>query len=269
MIPPDDNVTPGDKSGLEKLQWVVERLLGPGGCPWDRAQTHESLKKYLLEEAYEVCDAIDRNDPEALKEELGDLLLQPLMHAQMSKGRGEWGIQDVAEAEADKLIRRHPHVFGDARATTPEEVLARWDETKRSEPGRNEHSILTGLPRAMPSLARADEISRRAARVGFDWPDRSAVLEKLDEEREELARAILSDDRGAIEHEIGDLFFCLVNLARWSGVDPEDALRAMLDRFCRRFAIMERLASKDLTMVTMAEWDELWERAKLEVGSEG
>jgi tetrapyrrole methylase family protein/MazG family protein len=269
LIPAADNLPPENKSGLEKLQWVVERLLGPGGCPWDRAQTHESLKKYLLEEAYEVCDAIDRQDSEALKEELGDLLLQPLMHAQISKGRGEWGIEDVAEAEADKLIRRHPHVFGSAHATTPEEVLARWDETKRNEPGRNEHSILAGLPRAMPSLARADEISRRAARVGFDWPDRNAVLAKLDEEREELARAIQTEDRRAIEHEIGDLLFCLVNLARWSGVDPEDALRAMLDRFCRRFAIMERLAGKDLTMVTLAEWDELWERAKLEVGSEG
>jgi len=257
------------RSGLAKLQWVVERLLGPGGCPWDQAQTHESLKQYLLEEAYEVCDAIDRNDSEALKEELGDLLLQPFMHAQMRKMQGEWGIEEVADAEADKLVRRHPHVFGDARATTPEEVLARWDETKRSEPGRADRSILAGLPKAMPALARADEVSRRVARVGFDWPNREAVLEKLDEERAELRQAIEHGDEEQIAHEIGDMIFCLVNLARWCEVSPEAALRAMLDRFCDRFAIMERLAGGELGSLTMREWDELWDRAKSLQATEG
>lgn len=248
---------------LEELVAVVDRLLGPGGCPWDQEQTHESLKQHLLEEVYEVFDAIDSGDAEKLKEELGDLLLQPLMHSQMEFRDGNFGIEHVADAIREKLVRRHPHVFGDVEANSANEVLANWDRIKQSEKQDGKpKSVLHGIPRAMPSLLRAHEISKRAARCGFEWPNFEAVMEKLDEEKNELAEAVESGDHDRIEAEIGDLLFTAVNLARWKGVEPEEALHKMLHRFTERFAAMEGAAERPLTELSADEWDRLWEMAK-------
>lgn len=256
-------------SELERLVEITDRLLGPGGCPWDQAQTHETLKKHLVEETYEVLDAIDAGDSERLKEELGDLLLQPVLHAQMEKASGGWDIEDVARAINDKLVRRHPHVFGDGMAADAEEVLRNWDRIKSEEKGGEPESILAGIPRAMPSLLRAFAISKRAARVGFEWPDLEAVFDKLHEEEGELREAIASRDPDRIASEVGDLLFTAVNVARWADVEPEDALRRMLDRFTSRFQGMERAADRPLGELNPEEWDALWEQSKREIDSSG
>ena len=253
--------------GLYGLVWVVDRLLGPGGCPWDQEQTHESLKRHLIEEAYELCQAIDEKSEHKLKEELGDVLLQPLMHAQMEKLAGRWDIDDVARTVVEKLVRRHPHVFGDAKASTAEEVLKNWDAIKKKE-GKTEASVLAGVPNAMPALLRAYEVSKRAARCGFEWPDMESVWAKLHEEERELRDAVSAGDATSVAEEVGDLLFTLVNVARWAGVEPEDALRAMLDRFTSRFQAMEKAATKPLRELNATEWDELWEKAKAGVRME-
>lgn len=253
---------------LDRLVGIMDRLLAPGGCPWDQEQTHESLKKYLLEEAYEVLDAIDSGDPEKLKEELGDLLLQPIFHAQMEARDGNWDIEDVARAISDKLVRRHPHVFGDTEVADAEEVLKNWDQIKQREKGGEPDSILAGVPRGMAALLRAHEISKRAARVGFEWPDVDAVFDKLREEETELREALASGDMAAIESEVGDLLFTAVNIARWSGIEPEEALRKMLNRFTDRFQAMEAAAAKPLRELDPGEWDDLWEQAKVRESNE-
>jgi len=248
----------GSPGGLYGLVWVVDRLLGPGGCPWDQEQTHESLKRHLIEEAYELAQAIDDKDDDKMKEELGDVLLQPLMHAQMESLAGNWDIDDVARTVTEKLVRRHPHVFGEAQTITADEVLKNWDEIKKREKG-TEQSVLEGVPAAMPALLRAFEVSKRASRCGFEWPDVAAVWDKLHEEERELKEATTEEQK---KNEVGDLLFTVVNLARWSGVEPEDALRQMLDRFTRRFQVMERAATKPLRELNPKEWDDLWEAAK-------
>lgn len=253
-------------SQLERLVEIVDRLLGPGGCPWDQAQTHESLKRHLLEESYELFEAIDANDRARILEELGDVLLQPIMHAQMAARDGHFSTEDVVRAICDKLVRRHPHVFGDVNAPTAEEVLKNWDAIKRSEGEDGSRSILSGVPRTLPSLLRAHEISKRAARVGFEWPHRDAVFEKLDEEIGEFREAIERGNSEDIEAELGDLLFTVVNVARWQEVEPEEALRKMLERFSSRFMAMESASSKALTELSTEEWDELWNRAKRESG---
>jgi MazG family protein len=260
-VPDGSLVLVGDKP-MEELAYVSDRLLGPGGCPWDQAQTHETLKRYLLEEAYEVLDAIDSGSSEKLEEELGDLLLQPIMHAQMKKAAGEFDIDDVAGGIVDKLIRRHPHVFGEVDVADADEVLRNWDEIKRKEKGSEPQSILAGVPKGMASLLRAYEVSKRARRVGFEWPDIDAVFDKLREEEAELRQAIASGDAEHIESEIGDVLFTVVNLARWSGVEPEEALRKMLNRFTGRFQYMEAHSAKPLIELTAEEWDGLWREAK-------
>lgn len=244
---------------LEELVTLVDRLLGPGGCPWDQAQTHETLKRHLLEEAYEVFEAIDRGDNDALREEIGDLLLQPVMHGQIS---AVFDTQAAAETVVDKLIRRHPHVFGDVQADDAETVLRNWDQIKRTEKGETPKSLLEGVPTAMPALLRAFEISKRAARVGFEWPDIEAVWDKFREEEAELREALAQGDHQAAAGELGDLLFTLVNVARWLKIEPEDALRQMLDRFTARFQAMERMATKPLGDLDPAEWDQLWVAAK-------
>lgn len=260
-------VFPGDGPGaslpLYQLVEVSDRLLGPGGCPWDREQTHESLKKYLLEEAYEVLDAIDSGSDEKLKEELGDLILQPVMHAQMKKLAGSFDIDAVANEIVLKLVRRHPHVFAGVDASDSEQVLRNWDRIKQQEKGVP-RSLLEGVPKGMASLLRAHEISKRAARAGFEWPDIEAVFGKLHEEEAELRHALESGDQGHVEAEIGDLLFTAVNIARWAKVEPEEALRKMLNRFTRRFQSMEAAAGRPLAELTAEEWDELWEKAKAE-----
>lgn len=259
----DGNLLIPDRTGpLYELVHIVDRLLGPGGCPWDIEQTHESLKKYLLEEAYEVLDAIDTGSPEKLREELGDLLLQPLMHSQMEARDGAWGIDEVAQSITEKLIRRHPHVFGEATALTPDQVLKNWDQIKRTEKSKEPTSILDGVPKGMASLLRAHEVSKRAARAGFEWPDMEGVFSKLKEEELELRQAIESKDHAQIESEIGDLLFTVVNIARWAHVEPEEALRKMLNRFCARFALMEQNSAVPLSDLTAAEWDRLWNECK-------
>ncbi|MCE9559318.1 MAG: nucleoside triphosphate pyrophosphohydrolase [Armatimonadetes bacterium] len=248
-------------SGLNQLIEVVDRLLGPGGCPWDQEQTHQSLKKHLVEEVYELFDAIDSGSDAALREELGDVLLQPIMHAQMEKLAGNWDIQDVATQIAEKLIRRHPHVFGDTSVESTEDVLKNWDKIKASESSEKK-SILDGIPRSMPALGRAQAISQRAARSGFEWLDLDGVFDKLDEEVGELRTAIALGNPDEIEDEVGDLLFTAVNIARWNKVDPEEALRKMLDRFSGRFAAMEASATVPLGELNPAEWDRLWNQAK-------
>jgi tetrapyrrole methylase family protein / MazG family protein len=256
-------VAPAARGALADLVAIVDRLLGPGGCPWDQAQTHESLKRHLLEETYEVFEAIDSGDRDALREELGDLILQPVMHGQISSAAGGFNTEDAARGIVDKLIRRHPHVFGDVSVADADEVLKNWDQIKQTEKGPVAKSILAGVPKGMASLLRAFEISKRAARSGFEWPDIEAVFEKLAEEEAELREALALKDAKEIESEVGDLLFTAVNVARWSGVEPEDALRKMLDRFTARFMAMEAAASKPLRDLSAQEWDDLWTAAKV------
>ncbi len=253
----------GAYSGFEGLVRVVAALRAPDGCPWDREQTHESLKPHLLEETYEALEAIDSGDPAALREELGDLLLQVLMHSQIASETGTFDIESVAQHLTEKLIARHPHVFGDAHAETAEQVLKNWDKTKRDQKRRD--SVLEGVPCAMPALARAQEISKRAARVGFEWENIYGVLDKLREEELELRQAIESGDALRIESELGDLLFTVVNIARHANIDAEDALRVMVNRFTRRFQWMEAEAARQnrsLDTLNPDEWEELWQQAK-------
>jgi tetrapyrrole methylase family protein / MazG family protein len=250
---------------LARLVVVVDRLLGPGGCPWDQAQTHETLKRHLLEEAYEVLDAIDSGSMDKLCEELGDLLLQPIMHAQMEALQGRFDIADVAQAIHDKLVRRHPHVFGPLDAKDADEVLQNWDRIKQTERSGEPESLLEGVPKGMASLLRAFEVSKRAARAGFEWPNLDEVFAKLAEEERELREALEAGDSERIEAEIGDLLFTAVNLARWAKIEPEEALRKMLNRFTARFQEMERAADKPLGQLTPQEWDDLWNRAKAQI----
>ncbi len=259
----------GQRSG-EKFQELVEvmaRLRGPGGCPWDRKQTFDTIKSYLLEETYEVMDAIDRRDWQELAEELGDLLLQPVFFAAMAAEQGLFTICDSLDAIHQKLIRRHPHVFGDATAETAEEVKERWEEIKKKEKERAEGpaSLLNAVPRNLPALVEAEKISHKAAGAGFEWESVEGVIAKLQEEAAELAAAQESGDGEQIEHEIGDLLFTVVNLARFLKVDPEQALRKTNARFRRRFAHMENeiaRAGSSLAEVSLERMEELWQEAK-------
>lgn len=252
--------------GLGGLVRIVDRLLGPGGCPWDQAQTHESLKKHLIEECYELIEAIDEQDLVAMREELGDVMLQPIMHSQMAAGSGEFNSFEVATQIGEKLIRRHPHVFGEVEAEDEAAVLQNWDAIKRAEKGELPRSALAGLPSGMPSLLRALEVSKRAARLGFEWEEFEHVWDKFHEEEQELRAALASGDISNIESEFGDLLFTVVNLARWVKVDPEEALRKMLNRFSRRFECMERMSSQPLNDLNPEQWEDLWRIAKIEVG---
>ncbi len=247
------------------LVYIVDRLLGPGGCPWDIEQTHESLKKYLIEEAYEVLDAVDSGSIEKLQEELGDLLLQPLMHSQIEQRDSNWGIDEVAKSIADKLVRRHPHVFGDLSVADADEVLKNWDQIKRLEKGVEPESILAGIPKGMASLLRAYQVSKRAARSGFEWESIDGVFDKMHEEECELKEALAGGNPQEIESEVGDLLFTVVNIARWAKVEPEEALRQMLNRFCARYQLMEQNSPKPLSELSAGEWDELWNQSKMEL----
>lgn len=245
---------------------VMARLRGEGGCPWDREQDHRTLRKWLIEECYEAIEAIDNDDLGGLCEELGDVLLQIVFHAQVATEEGAFTIADVIGEIVTKLVRRHPHVFGDGNADNPEAVVRNWEAIKKAEKGdREAESALDGVPIALPALTRANEISAKAARVGFDWPDALSVLDKIAEETAEVRHALATGDRTHVAHEIGDLLFAIVNLARWAGVDPEEALRDMLRRFARRFRDVEAQAAamgRPLGDMTIGEMDELWERAK-------
>ncbi len=247
-----------------ELLRLMARLRAPGGCPWDRKQSFDTIKPYLLEETYEVMDAIDARDWSGLAEELGDLLLQPVFFAEVAAEQELFTISDSLDAINQKLIRRHPHVFGDAFAETPEEVKQRWDEIKKQEKaqaGPSATPVLDSIPRSMPALVEAEKISQKAAALGFEWPDISGVLEKLQEEAAELSRARKSETHDHVADEIGDLLFTLVNLARFLKVDPEQALRKTNTRFRKRFAHVENGILTN-TNVSLAEMEELWQQAK-------
>lgn len=251
---------------FEKLVKVMRRLRGTKGCPWDREQTRESLKPFLIEEAHEVLEAIDEGPIEVLKEELGDLLFQVVFHAQIAEERGEFQIKDVLTALTEKMMRRHPHVFGGTEARTAQEVLARWEELKHQEDrNRKRRSLLDGVPKGLPALMRAHQLQVRAARVGFDWRQLEPIWQKVREELRELEDSVRRQAPKAIEAEFGDLLFALVNLSRFLKVDPEQSLREANQRFVERFQFMEKRARKSrrpLSEMSLAEMDRLWEEAK-------
>ena len=253
---------------LPRLVDVMQRLLEPDGCPWDRAQTLETLRPYVIEEAHEVVDAIDRGSPELLREELGDLLLQVVFQAELARGRGWFGPDDVIVGICDKLVRRHPHVFGDeAKATSPERALERWEQMKKAE--KKDRGALDGVPVALPALLRAVRVGEKAAAVGYDWPDDRGPREKIDEELAELDGAAAAGDDKAVEEELGDVLFSLASFARKRGLDPEAALRRTLDRFSARFRAAEETARERgvrLEELGDAERDALWEQAKANLG---
>jgi MazG family protein len=255
------------QDAIERLLSIMERLRGPQGCPWDREQTLRTLRPYVLEETYEVLEAIDTGDPREHCEELGDLLLQIVFQAQLRKEEGRFDFADVAEAISGKLVSRHPHVFGSSDAKDAEAVLRQWAALKREEKkarGGGE-SVLEGVPREMPALARADRLTEKASRVGFDWPDAAGARAKVGEELAELDEAIAQGDRDSIEHELGDALFALANLSRKLATPPEEALRGAVARFVERFSHVEReLARRGVPhgQATLAEMDAIWEEAK-------
>jgi MazG family protein len=246
----------------------MARLRGPEGCPWDREQTFDSIKPHTLEETYEVLDAIDRRDWHAIAEELGDFLLQAVFYAQMASEQQLFTIEDALDAINQKLVRRHPHVFGDQSASTAGDVLRIWGEVKaaeRKEAGNGNDSLLAGVPRSLPALVEAQQVTSRAARVGFDWENAEQVLDKLREELVEFEEARRAAAPAELEDELGDLLFVLVNLARFVKVDPEQALRRTNAKFRRRFAYIERkLAERGKTPADsdIAEMEALWQEAK-------
>ena len=254
---------PQDGSTLPRLVQIMQRLLAPGGCPWDREQTLESLRSYVIEEAHEVVDAIDRGASDDLREELGDLLLQIVFQAELARAKRWFGPDDVIAAICDKLVRRHPHVFGDTRVSGAAEVVANWETIKAEE--KRGRGALDGVPLALPALLRALRMGEKAARVGFDWPDAPGARAKVGEELAELDRAIAAQDRRTTERELGDLLFALANWARKLEIDPEAALRATLARFAGRVRAVEQAAAergRTVDELDAGELDALWREVK-------
>jgi MazG family protein len=252
---------------FERLLEIMARLRGPDGCPWDREQTRTSLKPYLLEEAYEVLEAIEGGDPRAFEEELGDLLFQVVFHAQVARELGDFTMADILMRLCDKMVSRHPHVFGEASVSSPGEALTQWEAIKQRQAvaaGRR-RSVIDGVPRALPSLLRAQRMQSKASRVHFDWPDAAAAWAKVNEEVEEAARALVEGDRRRIQDELGDLLFSVVNVARLSGIDADEALGGAIEKFRRRFTDMEAdliARGKSLSTVAQDEMERSWEAAK-------
>lgn len=253
---------------FDRLIETVAALRAPGGCPWDREQTHQSLKRYFVEEVYEALQAIDDGDDQELKGELGDVLLQVALHAQIADEGDRFNIDDVCEAITEKLVRRHPHVFGSVDVDGVDQVLTNWEAIKDEEKGlTGQESALDGIPQSLPSLLLALEVSKKAARLGFEWPDIDGVFDKMHEEISELKGAMRTGRAEEVEAEIGDLLFTIVNIARWSNVDPEISLRSMVRRFSARFQAMEDLAraqGRDMETMSLEEWDALWTQVKQE-----
>ena len=260
----EDSVrSPGER--FDRLVEIMARLRAPDGCPWDREQSFDTIKPYTLEETYEVLDSIDNRDWPALSEELGDLMLQCVFYAQMASEQGLFSISDSLEAINSKLIRRHPHVFGGGDARTAEDVKKRWDEIKREEKGGSGQALLDPVPRNMPALIEAQQISSKVAGVGFDWAEDRHVLEKLHEELDELAEARAGRAQVEVEAEIGDILFVIVNLARHYKVDAEQALRKANAKFRRRFGYVEQRLSeqeKSPEAASLEEMEALWQEAK-------
>jgi tetrapyrrole methylase family protein / MazG family protein len=249
---------------FQELLYIIERLRGENGCPWDKVQTRESLKPYIIEEAYELIEAIEANDPSHIKEELGDLLFQIVFQCQVAKEQDEFTMSDVIRGIGEKMIARHPHVFGETECRTPDEVIRQWEVIKKEE-GKLRESILDGVPRAMSSLLRAHRLQRRAAQVGFDWEKIEDVIKKIDEEMRELKDALKSGTKKEMEDELGDIIFMLVNLSRFIGVNPEDAHRKTISKFIHRFRYIEMKAveqGRQLSEMTLDEMDRLWDESK-------
>ena len=253
-----------DAYGVKDLEEIVRLLRAPGGCPWDAEQTHASIRRNFLEEAYEAVEAIDEGSPEHLEEELGDVLLQVVMHARMEQEAGRFDLDGVADGICKKLIYRHPHVFGDVAVSGTGEVLSNWEALKRKEKGQATNTdALEAVARALPALWRAEKVQKKARKAGFDWPDVSGALDKLSEELEELKTAAAEGTN--VAEELGDLLFSAVNAARFLKVDPEDALNGATDKFIGRFRKVEAQAAaqgKAMEDMGLEELDALWERAK-------
>ncbi|SHH76740.1 tetrapyrrole methylase family protein / MazG family protein [Sporobacter termitidis DSM 10068] len=254
-----------DRYGVEDLRKLISVLRGPGGCPWDAEQTHESIRRNFLEEAYEAVEAIDEQDPTHLCEELGDVLMQVMFHADIEADAGRFNLDDVADMTVKKLISRHPHVFGDVAVSGSGDVLANWDVLKRIE--KHQETVadsLAAVAKSLPGLWRAEKIQKKASKVGFDWPDAAGALDKLQEELDELADAVRTG--GNTREELGDLFFSAVNVGRFLKIDPEEAVQASCDKFILRFRHLEAAAlaqGRKLEEMTLQELDELYKSAKL------
>ena len=253
-----------EKYTLNDLIEIVRILRAPGGCPWDMEQTHQSIRRGLLEESYELAEAIDEDSPDHMKEELGDVLLQVIFHASIEEDAGRFDLDGVADGECRKLIYRHPHVFGDVTVHSTGEVLSNWEELKKKEKGQaSQADAVDAVARTLPALWRAEKVQKKAAKVGFDWPDVSGALDKLSEETAELKAAIAGD--GDPAEELGDLLFAAVNAARFLKVDPEDALQAASDKFAARFRRVEELAKErgqSMDKLSLEELDALWDEVK-------
>lgn len=256
----------GINKDFPDLVHIMDILRGDGGCPWDKEQTHETLKQNLIEESYEVLDAIDKNDFEHMKEELGDVLLQVVFHARMGKEEGYFDIQDVVQGICDKMINRHPHIFGDIKADSSEEVLKNWDEIKKKEHRIESYTDeLRYIPKNLPALMRADKVQRKAKKVGFDWDNVEGAISKVLEELNEVKDVYKGKNRAKIIEEVGDLIFAAVNVSRFLDIDPEIALNSTIDKFIERFAYMDNKAKEaglDLADMKLEEMDRLWEQSK-------
>jgi tetrapyrrole methylase family protein/MazG family protein len=256
--------TASDETSLVRLRDIVAKLRAPDGCPWDREQTHASIRGALVEECYEVIDAIESNDDANLREELGDMLLHVVMHAQMAAERDAFSLDDVIAGISEKLVRRHPHVFGDSTASDTNEVLSQWEEIKKAEKGGST-SIADGVPRSLPAAMRAEKAQKKARRAGYDWTDVRDVIAKAREELDELEQAIAEGDSGRIEAESGDILFAAVNVVRFLKIEPEMVLNESTNRFLARVRLAETFARSDgreLKDCSPAELDVYWERAK-------
>lgn len=251
---------------LEELIDVVAKLRAPDGCPWDREQTHASLRPNMLEEAYEAVDAIDENDMAHLREELGDVLLQVLLHSQIASESNEFTLDDVAKELKEKLIHRHPHVFGTAKINNADDVLKTWDKLK-SEEKTERKSAMDGLSRSQAALISAQKISKRAVKTGFEWPNEESLYDCVMSEIEEFKEAEIKKDKNHMEEEMGDILFAIVNLARWNKIDAEQALLKANKKFEKRFRKMEDLATKPLNDYSFEEFDNLWKQAKKSLGN--
>lgn len=253
------------KRSFDELVQLMTTLRGPDGCPWDRKQTLPDLKPFVIEEAYEVVDAIDRDDRGALAEEVGDLLLEAVFIAEVTREEGSFDVYDSITAIHDKLVRRHPHVFGEVEAKDAEQVLVNWEKLKNEERKAENKSVLAGVPQSLPALLKASRLTEKAARVGFDWRRAEDVFDKIDEELGELRAAVAGGDTAAVREEIGDLLFALANIARKLEINPEEALQGTNRKFMRRFETIERSAresGRNLDQLTLEEMDTLWDAAK-------
>lgn len=247
---------------LEKLVDLIGVLRSENGCPWDREQTHATLRPNMLEEAYEAVDAINDNDMPHLKEELGDVLLQVILHSQIAKEEGAFDIENVAKGLHDKIIHRHPHVFGNIKVNSPEEALKSWDKIKKEEKSHRK-SAMDGVSKSQSALMSAQKISKKAVKCGFEWPDENSLYDCIKSEFKEFKEASKADDRANMEEEMGDILFAVVNLARWNKIDAEQALIKANQKFMTRFRKMEELAQKPLEEYNFKEYDSLWQAAKL------